>query len=98
MTNRRQRERKRERENTENGGGRNFETSKLVPSDTCPSTRPHLLILPQQFQLFGDEVFRHVSPWGHSNSTTTLTFMDFLSITALSSWKQGLFTVATYII
>ena len=45
-----------------------FETSKPDPSDTPPLTRPHLLILPNQFHQLGTQWFKYMGLWGHSHS------------------------------
>ena len=44
------------------GTSQAFETSKLIPSDTPPPTRPHLLILPEQFYTL---VTKHWNRWAH---------------------------------
>ena len=51
----------RQRTLTRNSMG--FWNLKVTPSDTPPSTRPRLLILPQKFQQLGTS-FRFLSPWG----------------------------------
>jgi hypothetical protein len=38
-----------------------FKASKPTPSDTLPSTRPHLLILPEEFYELGPSIQIHES-------------------------------------
>jgi hypothetical protein len=47
------RERERRREGERLGLTQSFETSKPLPSDIPPPTKPHLLILPKQFHQLG---------------------------------------------